>query len=81
MSPKRYLWLRRMHFARRALRMADAEMTTDRHRDRHQLRFLGAGTLRSGVSFAVQGAALDRAASAARRCNTWGKRRVALAIC
>jgi AraC-like DNA-binding protein len=28
MSPTRYLWLRRMHLARRALRMADPEATT-----------------------------------------------------
>ena len=28
MGPKRYLWLRRMHLARRALRMADPEVTT-----------------------------------------------------
>ena len=28
MSPKRYLWLRRMHLAWRALRMADPEVTT-----------------------------------------------------
>lgn len=28
MSPKRYLWLRRMNLARRALRRADAEKTT-----------------------------------------------------
>jgi AraC-like DNA-binding protein len=28
MSPKRYLWLRRMHMARRALRSADVEKTT-----------------------------------------------------
>ena len=28
MSPKRYLWLRRMHMARRALRSADAERTS-----------------------------------------------------
>jgi AraC-like DNA-binding protein len=28
MNPKRYLWLRRMHLARRALRMADPETTT-----------------------------------------------------
>jgi AraC-like DNA-binding protein len=28
MSPGRYLWLRRMHLARRALRVADAEKTT-----------------------------------------------------
>ena len=28
MSPKRYLWLRRMHMARRALRSADAKRTT-----------------------------------------------------
>jgi len=28
MSPKRYLWLRRMHLARRALRRADSERTT-----------------------------------------------------
>ena len=28
MSPKRYLWLRRMHLARRALRRANAEKTT-----------------------------------------------------
>src|SRR6516225_8578015 len=28
MSPKHYLWLRRMHLARRALRRADAERTT-----------------------------------------------------
>ena len=28
MSPKRYLWLRRMHLALRALRKADAETTT-----------------------------------------------------
>ena len=28
MSPKRYLWLRRMHLARRALRRADPERTT-----------------------------------------------------
>jgi AraC-like DNA-binding protein len=28
MGPKRYLWLRRMHLARRALRRTDAERTT-----------------------------------------------------
>jgi AraC-like DNA-binding protein len=28
MSPMRYLWLRRMHLARRALRMADPASTT-----------------------------------------------------
>src|SRR5260370_39374984 len=28
MSPKRYLWLRRMHLAQRALRTADPERTT-----------------------------------------------------
>ncbi len=28
MSPKRYLWLRRMHLARRALRRAGSERTT-----------------------------------------------------
>ena len=28
MSPKRYLWLRRMHLAQRALRAADPERTT-----------------------------------------------------
>jgi AraC-like DNA-binding protein len=28
MSPKRYLWLRRMNLARRALRRADPESTT-----------------------------------------------------
>jgi len=28
MSPKRYLWLRRMHLARRALRRANAETKT-----------------------------------------------------
>jgi AraC-like DNA-binding protein len=28
MSPKHYLWLRRMHLARRALRGANAEKTT-----------------------------------------------------
>ena len=28
MSPKHYLWLQRMHLARRALRSADAERTT-----------------------------------------------------
>jgi len=28
MSPRRYLWLRRMHLAQRALRRADAERTT-----------------------------------------------------
>jgi AraC-like DNA-binding protein len=28
MSPMRYLWLRQMHFARRALRMADPAATT-----------------------------------------------------
>jgi AraC-like DNA-binding protein len=28
MSPKRYLWLRRMNLARRALRVADPEKTT-----------------------------------------------------
>ena len=33
MSPKHYLWLRRMHLARRALRRADAG-THDCHRDR-----------------------------------------------
>jgi AraC-like DNA-binding protein len=28
MSPKRYLWLRRMHLTQRALRNADPEMTS-----------------------------------------------------
>ena len=41
-SPKRYLWLRRMDLARRTLRRADGE---DRHRDRFGLRVLGAGSL------------------------------------
>src|SRR6266566_7124601 len=78
MSLRRYLWLRPMHLARRALNGRSGEDDCDR--GRHQLRFLGIGALLGGLPLGVRGIAFDDAASAVRRSKTWRNRRVALAI-
>jgi hypothetical protein len=65
MSPTRYLWLRRMHLARRALRVADPD---DNHcdRDSDELCLLGIGPLRGGLSVAIRRDTLGNAAATAR---------------
>src|SRR6516165_4495638 len=47
---------------------------------RHRLRFLGIGTLLSGLPFALRGIALDDLGAAARGSNTRRNQRTALAI-
>ena len=79
MSPTRYLWLRRMHLARRALRMADPAAAT-RDRDRDELWLLGIRALLGSLSVAVRGVALGIAAPATRRPPTAKKYRFALAV-
>src|SRR5215469_8464838 len=66
MSPTRYLWLRRMHLARRALPNGRSD-DGHRHRNSDELCLLGIGPLRGGLSLAIRRDTLGNAAAPARR--------------